>query len=126
MSLLSFSRLLKSFKYAASGLIYALREEQNLRIHLIAAIFVAVLGYVFKVSKLEAIVLIFAIASVFTAELINSIFERIVDILKPRLHPYAEKVKDMMAAVVLVAAIASFAIGFIVFLPKIIFFFRGI
>lgn len=120
MSLIRFRRLLKSFKYAVSGLIYVFREEQNFRVHSIAAIFVIILMILFKVSKIEAFVLIISMVLVLISELVNSIFERIVDILKPRLHPYAEKVKDMMAAVVLMAALSSIILGLWIFIPKIL------
>ena len=50
---------------------------------------------------------------------INSIFERIIDILRPRFHPEAKIIKDMMAAIVLIASISSVVIGLSIFLPKI-------
>lgn len=117
--MINFKRLIKSFGYSFKGLIYTFKEEQNFRIHLFVALLVIILMIILKVSKIEALVLIIAMTLVIFAELINSIFERIVDILKPRIHSYAMVIKDMMAATVLVAAIASVAIGTIIFLPKI-------
>lgn len=117
--MVDFKRLLKSFKYSFKGLAIVFKEEQNFRIHLIFVVFVVVFMILFKVSVIEVLILIICMALVIIAELINSIFERIVDILKPRIHSYAEVVKDMMAATVLVAAVAAIVIGLVIFAPKI-------
>lgn len=113
-------RILKSFRYALKGLHYAFMEEQNFRFHVLSAVVVLVLMFLLDTSAGEKVILIILIATVIIAELTNSIFERIVDILKPRLHPYAKKIKDMTAAIVFIAAITSFICGLIIFLPKIL------
>lgn len=115
-------RIIKSFKYALKGVYYCFKEEQNFRFHVISAIMVFILMFVLNTSILEKVFLILLVGLVIIAELINSIFERIVDIIKPRLHPYAKKIKDMMAAIVLIAALVSFVCGLIIFIPKIIVF----
>lgn len=120
VSFIRFRRLLKSFKYAISGLLYVLKEEQNFRIHILATIIVVILIFTLEVSEYEAFILIISISLVLIGELVNSVFERIVDILKPRLHPYAEKVKDMMAAIVLIASLSSIILGLWIFVPKIL------
>lgn len=122
--MINLMRVLKSFKYALSGLIYAFKEEQNFRVHTVAAIVSIVLGFVLKISFFEWIAIVICISLVLMAELINTIFERIVDILKPRLHPYAEKIKDMMAGIVVVAAALSLVLALLIFLPKILAFFQ--
>jgi diacylglycerol kinase len=119
MPLFSPIRLIKSFKYALKGMQCAFLEEQNFRFHIISAILVIILMFLLDTSILEKIILIILISFVLTAELLNSIFERIIDILKPRLHPYAKKIKDMTAAVVFIAAFVSFVCGLIIFISKI-------
>jgi diacylglycerol kinase (ATP) len=42
-----------------------------------------------------------------------------VDILKPRVHPYAQLIKDIMAAAVLIASGGAIVIGVIIFFPYI-------
>ena len=117
--MIKFGRLLKSFKYSFKGLVVAFKEEQNFRIHLFLTILVIILMFLLKISIIESLILIICIALVIIAELVNSIFERIVDIMKPRLHDSAKKIKDMMAATVLVASIAALIVGLIIFIPKI-------
>jgi len=122
MSFLNPFRIIKSFKYAIKGIIYTFKEEQNFRFHIVSAFFVFALMMILDTSLLEKAFLIFLVGLVIIAELINSIFERIVDIIRPRLHPYAKKIKDMTAAIVLIAAMVSFVCGLIIFIPKIIVF----
>lgn len=38
-----------------------------------------------------------------------------MDILEPRVHPYAKTVKDMMAAAVLIASIGAAFVGVVIF-----------
>jgi len=51
---------------------------------------------------------------------LNTAIEFLVDLVQPDHHPLAEKAKDIAAAAVLIAAIASVVIGVIVFLPKFV------
>jgi diacylglycerol kinase len=113
-------RLLQSFKYAFKGIVYSFKEEQNIKIHFFIAVIVIFLAVYFRVSALEAAALVVVVALVVIAELVNTVLERVVDIIKPRMHPYAKNIKDMQAAVVLTATIASVVVGLIVFLPKIL------
>ena len=74
---------------------------------------------VFDVTKAEAIVLFFVVFGVLIMEILNTIMERVVDILKPRVHPYAKLIKDLMAASVLLSAILAVVTGLIIFLPYV-------
>ncbi len=111
--------LVKSFKYASKGLRYALKHEQNFRLQLIAAIIVIILMIFFGVKEWEAVALIFVIIAVLFTELLNTVLERFVDILKPRLHHYSEIIKDMMAAAVFLTSFGAAVIGIIIFYPYI-------
>ena len=110
-------KITKSFKHAFDGLRYAVSYERNFQIELVIAIFVLSLIFIFKVKNWEAIVLILMIMWVLITELTNTVVERVVDILKPRIHPYARLIKDIMAAVVLISAIVAIFVGVIIFYP---------
>ena len=118
MSAIRLGRLLLSFKYALKGIIHALREEQNMRVHFLAVVIVVILAIFFQVSLWEAALLTIVSALVIMAELINTALERVVDVIKPRMHPYAKSIKDMQAAMVLMASLAAAIVGLIIFLPK--------
>lgn len=120
MSLFNFKILFSSFRHASKGLTRTIRKEQNFRIHFLIAVFVLLSAYYFQISRFELMVIIILITLVFILELFNTIFERLVDLLQPRIHHYAKEIKDINAAVVLVAAISSFIIGLIIFLPRVI------
>ena len=106
----------QSFGYAFNGIKILIREEHNAWIHLMAAFFVLILGFVFNVSQTEWIALIFAIGLVLAFEAI----ENLADYSSPDKHELIKKVKDLSAAAVLIAAITAFSIGLFVFIPKLI------
>jgi diacylglycerol kinase len=110
----------QSIKHALRGLAYVTRHERNFQIELVLAVFVLALIFIFKVKGWEAVILLLMIMWVFISELTNTVMERVVDILKPRIHPYARLIKDIMAAVVLISCVAALAIGIIIFRPYFI------
>jgi undecaprenol kinase len=111
-------RLIKSLRHAASGLKCALRE-QNFQIELLAAAIALIMAICFDISSWQIAILVLVILLVLIIEIINTIFERVVDILVPRQHPYAKAIKDMMAGAVLLACFGSVIVGIIIFVPYI-------
>ncbi|MDD5397071.1 MAG: diacylglycerol kinase [Candidatus Moranbacteria bacterium] len=110
-------RFKRSLGHAFDGMKYAVLHEKNFRIELLVGFMVLALIFIFKVKNWEAIILILMMMWVFISELTNTVLERVVDILKPRIHPYARLIKDLMAAVVLISAIVSIIVGVIIFYP---------
>lgn len=110
-------KIRKSFRHAFDGLKYAVSYERNFQMELMVAVFVLALIFIFKIKNWEAIVLVLMIMWVLVTELTNTVVERVVDILKPRIHPYARLIKDIMAAVVLISAIVAIFVGVIIFYP---------
>jgi len=86
---------------------------------LLIGIFIVILMFVFDIRDWQKVALFLVIFSVLAVELINTILERVVDILKPRVHPYAQLIKDIMAAAVLIASLGAIVIGAIIFYPYI-------
>ena len=113
-------RFSKSLKYSLRGIKKAYKEEPNFRIHVFFAILALIFSILFKISQIEWFFILVMITLVFVLEIVNSIFERTIDMVKPSMNEYVKDMKDMMAASVLVAAITSIIIGTIIFLPKII------
>lgn len=110
-------QLKRSFSHAFKGLYRVASTEQNFRIQLVVAAAVVVLMFVLGLSTLEMALLTLAIMLVLVLELMNSIFERMADMLKPRIHHYVRDVKDIMAGTVLIAAVGAFLIGLLIFWP---------
>lgn len=109
----------KSFNCAVRGLKYVAKNERNFRIEMIIAVIVAFLAVIFNIKIWEFVVVIFLITWVLVAELANTVVERVVDILEPRVHPYARLIKDIMAGVVLISALMSILVGGLIFSPYI-------
>ena len=65
--------------------------------------------------------LLLAVFLVWLAEIINTIFENVVDMFTDfHFHPIGKKVKDMAAGAVLLTAGFAVLVGLILFVPKIL------
>ncbi|MCX6275879.1 MAG: diacylglycerol kinase family protein [Bacteroidetes bacterium] len=109
-----------AFGFAAKGLAEAIRTQFNIRFHFVATLVAIGMGFYFSISVTEWCFIIFAIAIVWIAELLNTALEYITDFVSPEYNDIAGKVKDIAASAALVAAIASAVIGLIIFIPKMI------
>ena len=76
-------------------------------------------GGILGVSRLEWCALVFAIASVFSAEAFNTAIETLADVAHPGRHPLIGRAKDLAAAGVLLAAGGAVAVGLLIFLPRL-------
>jgi len=112
-------KLLKSFSFAAKGIFYIWRSEPNFRVHLVAAFLVTALGFGFKIDGYEWLAVTLCIGGVMSAEAFNSALEVLADATHPDQHPLIEKAKDASAGAVLLMALAAFAVGAIIFAPKL-------
>jgi len=110
---------LQSFIYAFNGVMHMIRTQHNSRIHIGAGVLAVVLGLLLKISITEWIFIAIAIGIVIMAELFNTAFEQLVDLISPEISDKAGNIKDVSAAAVLVASITALIIGLIIFLPKI-------
>ena len=111
---------LKSFQYASNGLLTAIKNEPNLRIHVAIAAVALLAGGLLKLDTIEWIVLLLTIFLVIILELINTVLENLVNIVSPNFNEYAKKAKDISAAAVLVSAILSVVVGVVLFGPKLV------
>jgi len=95
----------------------AFRQEQSFRIQLLAGLLVAVLAILLPLERWERALLTLAIGAVLVLELGNSIVERLVDAMAPRVMEYARHLKDLAAAAVLVMACTALVLAVIIFWP---------
>lgn len=120
---MSSSKLLRSLRRAVGALGSALREEQNFRLHVVAALVVLLAAFVVRVNRVEFALLTVVTGQVLILELVNSAVERLVDMAQPRVHQYAAVVKNMMAGAVLLAALVAVGVGGAVLLPRLVAWF---
>lgn len=105
---------------ALQGIIQVVRWERNMRIHLFIGLLVVIFATVLGVSRLEMVALITVIGVVFMAELFNTAVEEIVNLVTPDYYPLAGIIKNISAGAVLVAALISVAVGYLVFVDYIL------
>ncbi|MDF2607193.1 MAG: diacylglycerol kinase [Bacillales bacterium] len=114
-------RFYSKLKHAINGLFVALRQEIHIKVHVIATLIVFVLAFSLDLKTIELIILFLVICSVFTAELINTAIERVVDLITDEYHPLAEQAKDIASGAVLFTVINAVIIGLIIFTPYLRF-----
>lgn len=112
-----FKKRYNSFKFALRGINSAFRSEPHMRLHVLSAVAVLVAGFFFDVTLIEWCLLAGAMGMVFTAEIFNTAFETLTNLVSPEWHHLAGKTKDLAAGAVLVASITAAIIGLIIFLP---------
>ena len=121
------SNVLKSFKYAFSGISYVLKTSRNFKIQLIFAVTSLMIGFLLQISQSNYVILIATIMSVLILEILNTSIESIVDLLvKKEFSSLAKISKDTSAGAVLLASINSVIIAVYIFIPKIKFLFESI
>lgn len=111
--------LIKSFNYAAEGIIYVLRTQRNMKLHFLIAGIVLVLSLFLNLSRLEFIALLFAVTFVLVAELVNTAIEAAIDVVTPTFDPLAMIAKDVAAGAVLISAINAVVVGYLVFFTRL-------
>ena len=114
------SNVLKSFKYAFSGISYVLKTSRNFKIQLIFAVTILMLGVLLQISQSNYVILIATIMSVLILEILNTSIESIVDlVVKKEFSTLAKISKDTSAGAVLLASMNSVIIAVYIFVPKI-------
>lgn len=112
--------LAKAFKNAGAGIAYAMKTQRNVRIDLVFAIIAIALGFTLEISVTQWTVICLCIGSVIGMECMNTAIESVVDLVSPEYHILAKRAKDCAAGAVYLVAIASAAVGIIIFVPRIL------
>jgi diacylglycerol kinase len=110
----------KSFTHAGRGILIFFRATHNAWIHLGALILVVVLGFYFRLTVTEWMMLVFASGLVFVSEAFNTAIEIDIDLTSPEYHPYARDTKDIAAGAVLLSAVTATIIGVLIFGPYLV------
>jgi len=111
---------LMSFVYAWRGILYAVRTQRNMRVHVAIALCAIILGVVLHISAVEFAMIFVAITLVFIAEMFNTVAEACIDLVTTQYHPLARIAKDVAAGAVLLNAMLSVLIGVLVFGPHLL------
>jgi len=111
-------KLLDSFNYAIEGLVYSVRTQRNMRIHMVATIVILIACFFFNISKLEILIVTITITMVVLAEMLNTAIECTLDATTNYYHPLVKIAKNVSAGAVLITAFNAVVVGYIVFWDK--------
>ncbi|MEW5830544.1 MAG: diacylglycerol kinase family protein [Chloroflexota bacterium] len=110
---------IRSFGYAFKGWWHVIKTQQNAWIHAVFSVLVALTAAWLQLPARDWAVLILTITMVWAAEFINTAIEAVLDLASPDIHPLAGVGKDVGAAAVLIAALASILVGLLILGPPL-------
>ena len=108
------TRFIDSVNCAIEGILYTARTQKHMRNHFLAAVILLIATLFLRISALEFILLALSVSFVLFAELLNTAIEVVVDMVSPDYHPLARIAKDTAAGAVLVAAIGTAVMGYLI------------
>ncbi len=114
-----FHGIIESFKLAAAGILYLFLYHRNMRIIFMLGISAFLLGLHFQLNRVELLILCITITIVFMAEIFNTAIEMLMNMLTAKYHIRIKLVKDIAAAVVVLACLNAVAVGYILFIRKL-------
>lgn len=110
----------RSFRYAFAGWWFVLRTQRNAWLHAITSLTVIAISFWLRLPARDWALIILTITVVWTAEFINTALEAVVDLASNhQRHNLARISKDVGAAAVLIAAVASVIIGLLILGPPL-------
>lgn len=112
-------QVITAFRHAIAGIIYCVRKERHMKIHIAAALLALGAAWNWGLSRIELAILFVTIAAVIAAEIVNTAIEALVDKVSPEFHPLAKGAKDAAAGAVLVQALAAVGVGYVLFWDKL-------
>ena len=90
-----------------------------MKIHYCLAVAVLIISLFFDLTKVEMLLLIFAISLVVISEMFNTAIEKTIDMITEEYNPLAKIAKDVAAGGVLIATLNSVVVGYILFYDKL-------
>jgi len=108
------SQWLESVNCAIEGILWATQTQRHLRWHFISAAGILLAALFFRVTAVEIVLLVLVITLVLFAELVNTAFEAVVDLVSPDYHELAKRAKDVAAGAVLVSSVGAMVMGYFI------------
>lgn len=104
------------FKCALSGVWCTIKSENHMRFHIVAGFYVLLFSPFYNFSATQMAVLLILIASVMTAETINTCVEELCNFVNEGYEPIIKFIKDAAAGAVLLMSIFAAVIGVMFYL----------
>ena len=109
-----------ALKNSFSGIVYAFKNERNLKIQFCIAILVIFIATILHINLIKFAILLTCIALVIFAEMINTTIERVLDLYSTNYNEKIKIAKDIASGAVLINSIFACIIGVIIILPELI------
>jgi diacylglycerol kinase len=106
-----------SFVYAFKGIYRTIKNEQNMRVHIVCMAYMYSYLFLFdffKITRTELAIILIANALVIASEVINTAIENAVDAATDEFNKKAMLAKDAAAGAVLVFAIFAVLVGIVI------------
>jgi len=110
---------LRSLKFAFKGAWLLLTTEDSIKVQVLMAVIVTVMGFCFDISNIEWMLQFLAIGMVLVAEALNTAIEKVADFVHPDFHIKIGFIKDIAAGAPTFAGIISLIIAGFIYIPKI-------
>jgi diacylglycerol kinase (ATP) len=111
---------IKSIQYTITGARKLITTEHSVMVQSSIAVLLIIAGFYFEISREEWMMQILATGLVLAIEGLNTAVEKICDFIHPDYHERIGFIKDIAGGAVLFAAIASIAVGLLIYVPKFI------
>ena len=111
---------LNSYRYAARGIFFAFRYENNMLIHLVAGIVVIVVNAALQINKTDWLITLILIGLVWMAELFNTAIEKLADRVTKEHDPLIGTVKDLASGAVLIICCFAVICAIIIYMPYLL------
>jgi len=109
--------IFRRIKRAIIGLVSIIISDTSVKSMSMIGVLVVGASFWLKISRIEFIVVLVIIFSVITIEGINTILEKVIDLVEPRYKDIIGEIKDALAGFVLLSSIGAGIIGIIIFWP---------
>ncbi|MFH1442148.1 MAG: diacylglycerol kinase family protein [Candidatus Omnitrophota bacterium] len=120
-----FHGFFESMNFALKGMRYLFLYHRNMRIIFMLGFIAFLLGVYLKLAGIELVALCITITLVFMAEIFNTAIEMLMNMVSIKYHIRVKLVKDIAAAVVLLASLNALAIGYNLFTKRLFLLFKA-
>ena len=109
----------RSFSFAIKGLFEVFRSQRNFKIQTIFALIAFVLAFTLNLNEGQILWITLSVSMVLILETVNTLIEKMMDLIHPHYNPVVGVIKDLGAAAVLIAATFSIVVAVVIFGGKV-------
>ena len=112
-------RRLKGIIIAINGMFFLLKNEEAIKVQSFVFLIIIALGFYFEITSKEWIIHIILIGFILTTEALNTVAEKICDLINPKYDERIKLIKDISAGAVSFSVLSSLIILLIIYFPYI-------